>query len=87
MPDSLDGFCSLADPGRRAQGLGASTSQTIRYAAALHRGRLTIGNFDNEWGMRPAPFDAKAGFDQALTQDRLQAWLEELGRLTSATSN
>lgn len=78
MPDGLDGFLQSPDPARRAQGLALLTSLTIRYAAALHGGRLSIGNFDNEWGMRPEPFDAKAGFDQALAQDRLQAWLEDL---------
>lgn len=78
MPAGLDGLLLSTDPARRAQGQALLAAQTIRYAAALHRGRLTSGNFDNEWGMRPAPFDAKAAFDQALMQDRLQAWLDEL---------
>ncbi len=77
MPASLDGLLQSTDPAP-AQGQALLAAQTIRYAAALHRGRLTSGNFDNEWGMRPAPFDAKAAFDQALMEDRLQAWLDEL---------
>lgn len=77
-PRALDSLLQSADPERHAQGVALLVSETIRYAAALHRGRLSIGNFDNEWGMRPAPYDAKAAFDQALMQDHLQAWLDDL---------
>jgi len=78
LPAGLDRLLQSPDPARHAQGVALLASETVRYAAALHRGRLSIGNFDNEWGMRPAPYDAKAAFDQALTQDRLQAWLDDL---------
>jgi murein L,D-transpeptidase YcbB/YkuD len=78
MPPVLDSLLQSADPDRRARGQGLLAAETIRYAAAVHRGRLPLGAFDSEWGMRPAPFDAKAAFDAALVQNRLKPWLDGL---------
>lgn len=78
LAPGLDALLLSSDDMRRRQGLALLVAQTLRYAEALHRGRLTSGNFDNEWGMRPEPFDAKSAFDQALQQNRLKQWLDDL---------
>ena len=77
-PAGLDALMQSPEPALRIQGQALLVSETIRYAQALHHGRLTNGNFENEWGMRPEPYDAKAALDQALAQNRLKAWLDEL---------
>jgi murein L,D-transpeptidase YcbB/YkuD len=78
MPAGLDALLQSRDPASQAQGQALLLSEIVRYASALHRGRLPEAAFDKEWGMRPAPYDAQAAFDQALMQDRLKAWLDDL---------
>ena len=78
FPSELDKMLQSPDAGRRAQGQALLMAQTVRYASALHRGRLANSAFDAEWGMRPAPFDAQAAFDQALIQNKLKTWLDDL---------
>jgi len=51
---------------------------TLRYAQAVHSGRLTANNFDVNWGLRPAAYDPTADFIQAVTTDRLAPWLDSL---------
>ena len=78
MPSGLDALLQSPDASRVARGRALLMSEIVRYASALHRGRLTDAAFDNEWGMRPAPYDAQEAFEQALMQDRLKAWLDDL---------
>jgi len=63
---------SVGDPPERiAQAL-------LRYAHDVHVGRLAPGDFLNEWGVRPAPYDPRPEFAAAVTTDRLGAWLDSL---------
>jgi murein L,D-transpeptidase YcbB/YkuD len=78
MPPGLNALLQSRDPTQRVRGRAMLVAQTLRYAAAVHRGRLQSADFDNEWGMRPEPFDAKAALDQALMENRLKSWLESL---------
>jgi murein L,D-transpeptidase YcbB/YkuD len=56
----------------------ALVSATLRYARAVHSGRLQEANFPYDWGLRPAAFDPAPGFAAAVAQDRLKAWLDGL---------
>ncbi len=50
----------------------------LRYAKAVHAGRLTEAGFLEDWGLRPAPYDPAPDFNQALIQDKLGPWLDSL---------
>jgi murein L,D-transpeptidase YcbB/YkuD len=78
LPPTLDALLQSSDPAARARGEMALKAAVLRYASAVHRGRLPAGAFDAEWGMRPAPFDAAAAFAQAVSQNKLAAWLNDL---------
>ncbi len=62
----------------RRIGQALLVAQTLRYAQAVHAGRLEPSAFAYEWGLRPDPFDPGPGFVQAVTQDQLGAWLDSL---------
>jgi murein L,D-transpeptidase YcbB/YkuD len=51
---------------------------TLRYAQAVHAGRLGPDAFLYEWGLRPPSYDPGPDFVQAVQQDRLSAWLDSL---------
>ncbi len=51
---------------------------TLRYAKAVKVGRLDTANFREDWGLRPQPFDARGGLTRAVTDNRLQEWLNGL---------
>ncbi|MDB5450355.1 MAG: peptidoglycan binding domain protein [Phenylobacterium sp.] len=50
----------------------------LRYARAVHVGRLAPADFLKEWGVRPAPYDPAADLAAAVATDRLGPWLESL---------
>ena len=77
-PPGLDPLLASANPVEQRRGQVLLKSAVLRYAAAVHRGRLAISDFDDEWGMRPAAFDPAPGFEQALAQNQLPAWLASL---------
>jgi murein L,D-transpeptidase YcbB/YkuD len=77
-PRGLDAQLQSRDPEARCAGQATLIAQTLRYAAAVHAGRLAPEAFLYEWGLRPAPFDPTPGFVQAITQDRLGPWLDGL---------
>ena len=56
----------------------AIVQATLRYARQVHVGRLALGDFLNEWGVRPPAYDPHADFAAAVTTDRLEAWLDNL---------
>ncbi len=51
---------------------------TLRYAKAVHSGRLLISGFRDDWGLRPAAYDPTPDFVRAVAADQLQAWLNSL---------
>jgi murein L,D-transpeptidase YcbB/YkuD len=65
-----------ADTLRQAQKL--LVAAVLRYAKAVHVGRLDDADFLEDWGLRPSAFDPTPGFVQAVTQDRLGPWLDSL---------
>ncbi|PXA87745.1 murein L,D-transpeptidase [Caulobacter sp. D4A] len=62
----------------RQAGLNQLIALTLRYAKAVHSGRLAPADFDANWGLRPAAYDPAPGFAAAVQNDQLAGWLEEL---------
>ena len=77
-PNAAVALLGARDGATRQAGQAALIAQTLRYAKAVHTGRLAPADFLNEWGLRPAAYDPGADFVQAATQDRLGAWLDSL---------
>jgi murein L,D-transpeptidase YcbB/YkuD len=61
-----------------APGDEALETAAARYAQALRGGRLQALQYLPEWAQRPVAFDARAGLEQAIRDDRLAAWLADL---------
>lgn len=75
-PANLDTLLASADPSERARGDALLRAGIIRYARAQHGLRIT--NWPKNWALRPAPYDAEADFNFAVSHDRLQTWLDSL---------
>lgn len=50
----------------------------LDYARAVHSGRLDASDFQQDWGLRPEPYDPLPGFADAVKRDRLAQWLRAL---------
>lgn len=61
-----------------ASAQAALKKAVIAYARAQHGLRLSKDQFDKNWGLRPAPYDAAKELDFALSQNRLQDWIAAL---------
>lgn len=74
------GLALLASPDARLkdQGRERLAEAVVAYAAAQHGQRLAPAVFPEEWAIRPAPYDARAEFEQALAENRLAAWIAAL---------
>jgi murein L,D-transpeptidase YcbB/YkuD len=77
-PPELDGLLASPDPVIRRRGEALLKTAVLRYAAAVHRGRLAANQFEDEWGLRPAAFDPAPGFQAAVAANALPAWLASL---------
>jgi murein L,D-transpeptidase YcbB/YkuD len=77
-PSDLDSRLQSHRPDLQKSAQDQLIAETLRYAQAVHSGRLTANNFDSQWGLRPAPYDPTADFVQAVNADRLAAWLDSL---------
>ncbi len=77
-PPGLDALLQSADPAARQRGEAMLKAAILKYAVAVHRGRLTGAEFDDEWGLRPAAYDPEPDFDAALAKNTLPAWLAAL---------
>jgi murein L,D-transpeptidase YcbB/YkuD len=67
----------------RLKGGDAAASSQLRaaiiaYAGALHGQAISPRQFDPNWGVRPAAYDAGAEFDRALASGRLEQWVRDL---------
>ena len=74
----LDDLLASRDPADRRAGQDKLIAQTLRYATAVHGGRLASSDYLYEWGLRPAAYDPEPDFDQAALQDHLASWLDSL---------
>ena len=77
-PAAADTMMRSANPDIRRQGGDLLVAAVLRYARAVHSGRLAPADFDSQWGLRPADYDPTADFVQAVNSDRLQPWLDNL---------
>ncbi len=75
---AADALMRSSNPGTRQAGYDQLTATVLRYAKAVHTGRLAAGEFINEWGLHPADYDPTPDFVQAVNSDRLQTWLDNL---------
>lgn len=62
----------------RGPGNDALVEAVLRYARAVKTGRLAVSGFRDDWGLRPQPFDARAGLARAVLDDNVAAWLQSL---------
>jgi murein L,D-transpeptidase YcbB/YkuD len=77
-PTAADALMRSSNPDTRRAGGDQLVATVLRYAKAVHTGRLSSGEFINEWGLHPADYDPTPDFVQALNSDRLQTWLDNL---------
>jgi murein L,D-transpeptidase YcbB/YkuD len=78
IPPQLDALLASHDPDARRRGEALLQATVLRYAKAVHAGQLSTKDFDDEWAIRPAPFDPRAGLQAALAQDAVAPWLDSL---------
>jgi murein L,D-transpeptidase YcbB/YkuD len=78
FPADLDARLQSHRPELQKLGQEQLIAETLRYAQAVHTGRLTVNNFDPQWGLHPAAYDPSLDFAQAAASDRLAAWLDSL---------
>jgi murein L,D-transpeptidase YcbB/YkuD len=78
MPAGLDGLLQSRDPNARRSGQTLLVVNVLRYAKAVHSGRLAPGDFLHDWGLHPPPYDPGPDFAVAVQQDRLAPWLDNL---------
>ncbi|MBV9512045.1 MAG: L,D-transpeptidase family protein [Caulobacteraceae bacterium] len=77
-PPGLDAQLQSRDPAARHAGESELVAAALRYAEAVHAGRLAPADFLNEWGLRPAPYDPTPDFTAAVAADSIGAWLDSL---------
>jgi murein L,D-transpeptidase YcbB/YkuD len=77
-PARLDSLLQSANPDARHDGESQLIGAILRYAKVVHTGRLSPAAFQDEWGLRPAPYDPTADFVAAATTDHIGAWLDSL---------
>ncbi|CAN5125532.1 murein L,D-transpeptidase [soil metagenome] len=77
-PEAVLPMLGARDAALRQSGQAQVIALTLRYARAVHSGRLPPEAFLVDWGLRPLPYDPGADFVQAAAQDRLGAWLDSL---------
>jgi murein L,D-transpeptidase YcbB/YkuD len=74
----LDALLQSRNPDDRRSGQAQLIAAVLRYAQAVHSGRLGPDDFKYEWGLRPQAYDPEPDFSAALTEDRLGPWLDSL---------
>lgn len=78
VPRGLDLLLDAKDAARRQRGESILKGAVLRYAQQVHSGRVAIADFDEEWDLRPAPYDPRPGLEAALAQDTVAQWLATL---------
>jgi murein L,D-transpeptidase YcbB/YkuD len=76
-PD-LDQRLTSRDAATRLDGQRLLVAAIIRYAQAVHVGRLAPSAFMADWSVRPEAYNAAAEYQAALAQNRLAAWIDDL---------
>lgn len=74
----MDERLASRDPALRAEGQRLLVAGILRYAQAVKTGRLARASFISDWSLRPAPYDARAAYLDALRRDQLAQWVAYL---------
>ncbi len=77
-PDPAMALLESGDETSRRAGQHQLVAQVLAYAKAVRMGRLAAASFMSDWGLRPTDYDPNAEFVAAVTQDRLEPWLNGL---------
>jgi murein L,D-transpeptidase YcbB/YkuD len=77
-PDGLDALMRSTRAADRDRAEALLETAIIAYAKAQHGAHIPFGAFDKNWGLRPAPYDARGEFAAAVAADALRPWLEGL---------
>ena len=78
IPPSLGSLLEAKETAKRQRGESLLRNAVLRYARQVHAGRLTPADFDEEWDLRPQPYDPRPGLETALAQDTVAQWLADL---------
>ena len=68
---------SPSSDGDRAEGERELRAALVDYARAQHGLTIPRSAFPKDWGLKPAPYDAETGLDEALRRGELKAWLND----------
>lgn len=71
------GLIAEQEAGPAPQG-EALVRAALDYARAVHAGRLDTADFQEDWGLRPAPYDPLPAFADAVARDRIAQWFASL---------
>ena len=66
----------LLQSGRRAEGERQLKAALVDYARAQHGLTIPKSAFPDDWGLKPAAYDAEAELGAALEAGKLEAWLK-----------
>ena len=72
------GLRRVGDPIPTPRDNAAVVRAALDYARAVHSGRLDASDFEEDWGLRPAPYDPLPAFAEAVKQGRLDQWIRTL---------
>lgn len=57
---------------------GALVDLVLDHARAVHSGRLSEADFDENWALRPPAYDPLPSFARAVQEDRIAEWFRDL---------
>ena len=77
-PARLEALLKSPDAQDRQLGHAQLVAAVLRYARSVHSGRLAEADFDEDWGLHPAPYDPAPEFLHAVQTDQVKPWLESL---------
>ena len=72
------GLRRLGDPVPTPRDNAAVVRAALDYARAVHSGRLDESDFEEDWGLRPTPYDPLPAFADAVKKDRIDQWIRTL---------
>ncbi len=72
------GLRRVGDPAPVFKDNDALVRAALDYARAVHSGRLDASDFDENWGLRPAPYDPLPAFADAVKNNRVAQWIRAL---------
>lgn len=75
---SVEGLLTARTPAPQPESDAQLVAAALAYARTVHAGQLRSPDFLAEWGLRPAAYDPKPSFRDALSRDALANWIASL---------